>query len=139
VTARAARLALVPRRALRPHEEVDADRVKRLADAIREDGALSDPVVADEGTRVILDGHHRHAALSRLDCRLVPCYLVDYLDPTVQVERWSDGRPMDKREVLQRGLGGDLLPRKTSRHRTLTELPPRATPLAALRPEEGSP
>lgn len=133
VTGRGARFALVPRASLRPHEHVDEDRVKRLAGRIREDGALRHPVVVDEGARVILDGHHRHAALGELGCALAPCYLVDYMDPTIQVQRWEDGRPMDKREIVAHALDGDLLPRKTSRHRTLGELPERVTPVHALR------
>lgn len=135
MTARASRFSLVPRQRLRPHEETDAERVKRLADQVREDGALRQPVVVDQGTHVILDGHHRHAALGRLGCRLIPCYLVDYADPTIRVERWEDGRPMDKSEILAHGLSGELLDRKTSRHRTLNELPRRETALAAMRPE----
>lgn len=124
---------------LRPHEEIDPDSVRKLAEQIREDGVVQSPVVVDAGTRVILDGHHRYAAMDRLGCQLAPCHLVDYGDPSIRVERWDDGSPMDKDELIARALSGDLYPRKTSRHRRLAALPPRPTPLDELRPREGSP
>lgn len=135
MTAASSRFALVPLRWLRPHEEVDDEDVKRLTDQIVSDGAIYSPVTVDEGTRVILDGHHRYAALSQLGCELAPCHLVDYTDPKIQVERWEDGRPMDKPTLVSRALAGDLYPHKTSRHRSLAALPDRATPLDHCRPE----
>ncbi len=128
------RFALVPRRRLHPHEETDPARVKRLSEAIREDAMIYNPVIVDEGTRVILDGHHRFHALGELGCRLIPCHLVDYLDPMIRVEGWENGEPLDKHALLEKGLSGELLPVKTTRHRTLRDIPQKATPLAKLRP-----
>lgn len=138
MTSVSSRFSLVPRRRLRPHEEVDEDAVERLADEIRSDGRIFSPVIVDEGTRVILDGHHRYAALGHLGCELAPCHLVDYNDPTIRVEGWEDGRPMDKHRLIQRAMSGDLYPHKTSRHRTLSGLPDHATPLAHCRPDRGA-
>lgn len=130
------RFALVQLDQLRPHEEVDPDRVKRLSEEIREDGTIHSPVIADEATSVILDGHHRYRALRELGCQMVPCHLVDYMDPMIRVEAWDDGRPIDKGALIKRGLSGDLLPAKTTRHRTLKGLPAKPTPLERLRPRE---
>lgn len=132
LTATAPRFELLTREKLRPHEKVDEDAVEKLAAQLRAEGALMRPVVVDAATRVILDGHHRFAALSRLGARLIPCHLVDYNDPAIRVERWDDGSPMDKRELIGRALSGDLLPIKTSKHTTLRRLPNRLTPLTKL-------
>lgn len=136
MTTPAPRFALTPLHRLRPHERIDPKRVERLSEQIRHDATVRNPVVVDEATHVILDGHHRYHALDRLNCKLVPCHLIDYMDPTVRVERWDNGRPMDKKQLLEHGLEGTLLPAKTTRHRTLNELPPHPTPLKELRPEE---
>lgn len=130
------RFALVQLDRLLPHEEIDPDRVKRLSKEIREDEMIYSPVIVDESTNVILDGHHRFHALRELGCRLAPCHLVDYMDPMIRVEAWEDGRPIDKPLLIKRGLSGDLLPAKTTRHRTLKSLPSKPTPIAHLRPRE---
>ena len=125
---------LLPLSSLKPHEATDPDHVAELADRIAEDGVIFKPIVVDRGTRVVLDGHHRHGALSALACRLAPCHVVDYNDPGIRVERWEDGTPMDKDELIDHALTGELMPIKTSRHRTLRALPPEPTRLTELRP-----
>jgi ParB-like chromosome segregation protein Spo0J len=118
---------------LTPHEEVDLDDVKQLVQRIREDGEVREPVLVDRSTEVILDGHHRFHALQRLGCRLIPCFLVDYLEPTIVVERWGTRELMGKHELLQQALAGERYPIKTSQHRTLFPLPERPTSIAELR------
>lgn len=137
LTASAATFTLVPTKHLTPHEHVDEAHVDELAERIRAEGALFKPVVADAGSRVVLDGHHRFAALQQLGCQLIPCHLIDYLDPAIRVEHWDNGAPMDKNELISHALAGDLYPIKTSRHWTLRAMPPRATSLRRLRPETG--
>jgi len=55
---------------------------------LERENLLRHPLIADQSTGVILDGTHRLAALKALDCRLVPCALVEYNDPRILVERW---------------------------------------------------
>jgi len=128
-----ARYVIVPRRTLTPHEETDPEDVKQLEHQLREDGYVARPVTVDDGSGVILDGHHRYEALSRLGCELIPCHMIDYADPGVRVEAWSDGRRMQKQELVSRALRGELYPVKTSRHRTLNRLPNHPTELDRLR------
>lgn len=137
MTSPAPTFALLRPSVLRPHEHVDDDGVERLSKQLVSDGEIQRPVVVDEATHVILDGHHRFAALQRLGCRLVPCHLVDYNDPAIRVVRWDDGAPMDKRELVARAMAGELYPIKTSRHTTLRRLPNRATPLSVLGGDDG--
>lgn len=124
---------LLPVERLSPHEHVEESDVKRLVSQIKADEAVHEPVLVDRATDVILDGHHRFAALQHLGCRLVPCYRVDYLEPTILVERWGKRELMDKNELLRGALAGERFPVKTSRHRMLFALPPRTTPLSRLR------
>lgn len=128
------RFSLIPARWLVRHEQVDDEHVDRLATRIEAEGALFKPIVADEGSYVVLDGHHRFAALVRLGCRLAPCHLVDYNDPAIQVEHWENGAPMSKIDLVSNALNGQLYPIKTSRHRTLREMPAQPTPLRRLHP-----
>lgn len=128
--------ALLATERLFPHEDVDEKAVKRLAAQIQEDEAIHQPVLVDRATNVILDGHHRFTALNGLGCRFVPCYRVDYLEPTIIVERWGSREALDKHELLQQALAGERYPVKTSRHRTLFELPARETALSKLREEQ---
>lgn len=129
------RFSLIPTRRLVRHEQVDDEHVDRLAARIEAEGALFKPIVADEGSYVVLDGHHRFAALVRLGCRLVPCHLVDYNDPAIQVEHWENGAPMSKIDLISNALSGRLYPAKTSRHGTLRAMPAQPTPLQHLHPD----
>jgi hypothetical protein len=133
LTGSAPQYTLIPVERLTPHEQVDPEDVKRLTKEIGADGAVHEPVLVDRGTEVILDGHHRFEALRNLDCRRIPCYCVDYLEPTSTGETWDGRALMDKHEMLRQALAGERYPIKTSRHRTQFHLPPRSTSLAQLR------
>ena len=109
-------VGLVPLRALRPHEMVDPRNVSHILASIRSERVLHDPVYVDAFTGVILDGHHRVTALSRLGARFVPAVLVNYLSPLIRVGSWRAEATLSKFEVLSRGLTGRLFPPKTSRH-----------------------
>lgn len=126
---------MLPVDALAPHEEVDPERLDELAAQIREDGFIKEPIVVDAEHRIILDGHHRYAALKKLGCRRVPAYVVDYDSDAVEVTLW-DGAAVDgvsKEQVIQRGVSGDRFPPKTTRH-VFDPAPPRKqVPLDDLR------
>jgi hypothetical protein len=118
-----ARFALLPTDALQPHEEVEPHRVEELVADIREEGVFLQPVVADEETRTVLDGHHRLEAARRLDLRLTPVHLVDYEAGEIGLETWrQDRHPPAKDEVVARARKGDLFPPKTTKHLNLDDL-----------------
>lgn len=131
MTARA-RFALVPTEQLRSHEEVDPAKVEALVEEIRAEGAVSEPILVAAGSGVILNGHHRFAALQRLGARRVPVWWVAYDDARIRLARWDTGPEITKAEVVERGRRGDLFPPKTSRHTIDFELPTRPTPLAEI-------
>ncbi len=81
-------LSLRPIQSLRPHEEIVSHELGLIIHDLERENVLRHPLIADQSTGVILDGTHRLAALKALDCRLVPCALVEYDDPRILVERW---------------------------------------------------
>lgn len=124
---------LVPVDGLLLHEEIDGEAVGRLAEEIRRDGIVRDPIWVARGSRVILNGHHRYAALRRLGVARVPAWVFDYEDDEmVRLDRWNPGPPISKAQVVRRARAHRLFPPKTTRHRLGLELPERPTPLSAL-------
>lgn len=119
---------------LRCHERIQPDLLAQTMEEIRRDGCLKKPILVADRHYVILDGHHRFAALRELGCRRVPAYVVDYFSDIVQVATWPDAvvTEVSKEEVLRRGVEGDLFPPKTSRHMVRVPLDDRPTDLTAL-------
>jgi hypothetical protein len=70
------------------HEKVLPDFIRNLKASIVQDRVVKDPVVVDEETLVILDGMHRVVALRELGYSYVPCCLIDYKLPRVQLGAW---------------------------------------------------
>ena len=102
---------------LRPHEDVDLERLDRLVEEIRNAGSFYPPVLVDKKTRVILDGHHRWQSSMRLSFVAVPCYAVDYLeDSTIHVISRRPDVAVTKQSVLDMALSGRTYPKKTTRH-----------------------
>jgi len=73
---------------LKPHEEVIDSLVESIADAIRVQGFVRDPLIVDKDEHVILDGMHRYSSLKSLKCRFAPCCLVNYDNPLIKVGSW---------------------------------------------------
>jgi hypothetical protein len=124
--------ALLPIDSLHEHEHTDPKKVERLMEEIRSTGISEEPIWVARGSGVILNGHHRFAALKRLGARRVPAWVLDYDSDSVSIERWTPGPAVSKAEVVRRAGTGELYPIRTTRHRVGTELPPRPTPLADL-------
>jgi len=63
---------------LQPHEEARPKRVEEVAKSIARLGRVLKPVIVEERSLVIVDGHHRYHALRRLGARYVPVVLARY-------------------------------------------------------------
>jgi L-serine kinase (ADP) len=113
---RAPEFRLVPIDSIHPHETVDPEDVDRLVVEIRSQGQVREPIWVANTDGVILNGHHRYAALRRLGVRRVPVWIFQYEDPAMELGRWSPGTPLSKEEILRHGREGALFPPKTSRH-----------------------
>ncbi len=124
--------ALLPLADLRAHERVDARKVRALARELERTGVFEDPIWVARDTGVILNGHHRVAALRRLGAERIPAWVVDYDADIVRLGRWTPGPAISKEEVVRRGRAGEPFPPRTTRHTFAVELPPRPTPLAEL-------
>lgn len=130
------RVDLVPLEVLLPHELTISKKVDELEKMTHRWKAYVLPLVVDENTGVILDGHHRHQVALRLSLKCLPCVKVDYQgDDSVELDVWPNcGRDsITKEEVVQAGLQGELFQPKTSRHRLSDHLPPISVPLSRLK------
>lgn len=118
--------------ALAAHEQTMPDHLAELTAEISRDGELRQPIVVDRRSLVILDGHHRAAALRALGCTLIPAWLVDYRHPAVVVLPRRPDIPVTKEAVVHTGTSGRLFPPKTTRHVLPGCRPARPTPLGLL-------
>jgi L-serine kinase (ADP) len=117
---------------LRPHEDVDPERVALLVDEMRAADVFYPPILIDDATGVILDGHHRWRASIELGLRVLPCYCVDYLhDDLVRIMSRRDDVAVDKPGVIATALRGAVYPRKTTRH--MYDLPETIEPIPLAR------
>ena len=89
---------------LKPHEEVIESLVKSLADAIRIQGIVRDPLMVDQEELVVLDGMHRLAALKLLKSHFAPCCLVDYDNPLIKVGSWFRLFAIEEAELVAKDL-----------------------------------
>jgi len=85
---------------LKPHEEVIAEVVEKLARDINRDQIVKDPLIVDQDEHVILDGMHRFNALKRLNCRFAPSCLLDYMSPQVSVGSWFRVFQMERAKTV---------------------------------------
>jgi L-serine kinase (ATP) / ParB family transcriptional regulator, heme-responsive regulator len=73
------------------HEEADAARVRRLADALRRDGVLRNPPIVaalPDGRAIVLDGANRVTALCTLRVPHAVVQSVSYDNPNVRLSLW---------------------------------------------------
>ncbi len=85
-------LRIVPVAEVVFHEEPDMERVAKLVDRFGADGVLKNPPVVarrDGSTQwILLDGANRITALRKLDYPHVLVQMIDFLDPSLQLDHW---------------------------------------------------
>lgn len=128
----APRFELVPIDRLKGHEEVVATDLAHLIVSLRSSRIVREPILVAASSLVILNGHHRVAALRALGARTAPAWVVDYDDPKITLGRWDNGPTLTKPDVIARAESGRPFPPKTTRHRVLLDLPERPTSLTEL-------
>ncbi|MHB8566899.1 MAG: ParB N-terminal domain-containing protein [Nitrososphaerales archaeon] len=105
-----------------PHEGVIEEHIRTTTEWIRSDGYLARPIAVSKldhlgpkwsGRLMIHDGHHRTAALKRLNCTKIMVSIFDYLDPRIKVFEYDDvSIPVPKEEVVRRATSGvEVTPR----------------------------
>ncbi|MCI4329182.1 MAG: hypothetical protein L3J86_06310, partial [Thermoplasmata archaeon] len=99
---------------------------------VRVAGVVTDPLWVARGSSVILNGHHRYAALQALGATHAPAWVVDYDDPLIELSRWYDGPALSKEEVISRARARKPFPPKTTKHLVRLALPAHPTTLEEL-------
>ena len=109
---------------LKPHEKGSQLYLGLLRQEILRDGILKYPIIADEKTRVIMDGMHRWLALKSLGYTLIPVILVNaFQNPKIRVGKRRIHRyisnsheeiPIEK--VISAGLSRSLMKPRSTRH-----------------------
>lgn len=117
---------------LRDHEEVEPEQVEQLTREILKTRRI-EPILVERKHWVILDGHHRKAALERLGIGRIPCFIVPY--EHVGLTSWR-GIPLTKAEVIARALTGRKFPPKTTCHLYTASLPEVELPLPDPSPQD---
>jgi len=101
---------------LKGHERTDEVRLRNLRDEIKSDGVLMRPIVVDEKTNVILDGHHRMEALGLLGCSRIPVCYVDYNSERIGVLCMNKDLEITKSKVIEAALKDEPFPPKSTWH-----------------------
>lgn len=126
-------ITTLPITQLRASEEIDLERARMLTEVIAEEGRWRQPILVERDQSVIMDGHHRHFCAIALDLSFVPCVILSYDDPNLEVTYWRDGTPVDVGRIIKAGVSGDLMRLKTTRHRLQSPLPSCSIDLNDLR------
>lgn len=103
---------------LKNHEMISIKRLKQVKDDLLAKGYIKNPVVVEKENHIILDGHHRVAALKQLGVNKVPAFLVNYQSNNIRVTlRRKEFLFKDiKKAVINYCLKGKIFPSKTTRH-----------------------
>ena len=129
------RLEIVDIAWLKQHEEIKPDRLDEVAKEITKAEFFNEPILVDENTGVILDGHHRYNAVLRLGFKRIPAVMIDYLnDNNISVDVWPDcgTEHITKQDVLDMAASGRVFPPKTSKHTINLEIEEIKIPIQEL-------
>jgi L-serine kinase (ADP) len=88
--------------------------VAQVSAAILRAGCWTAPIIIEEISNAVMDGHHRLAAAKELGLRFVPCVPLSY--NVVRVETHRPEWEVNPSEILRRAADRDLYPAKTTRH-----------------------
>lgn len=97
-------LRVIPLDATVPHEACDPRRLEGLAREMRRDGVQRHPIAVlptSQGGYLILDGHHRAAALRALGCPCAVAQVADAAAPGFSIRAWQHWVPaLELRQVV---------------------------------------
>ena len=102
---------------LKPHEQISFFKLVFVFMKIIIDGKFTKPILVDENTNTILDGHHRVAVAKLLKLRKIPAVAIDYLaENNIFVEPRRSNILITKDIVIASALSKKLFPHKTTNH-----------------------
>ena len=106
---------------LLPHEEYNLIHAMEIANSIEKIG-LQHPIVVDDITNIIIDGHHRVMAYKILGLDEIPVIPINMTHPNIVLEwRREEFSKNTKEDVFVRALDGMTYPQKTTRFMYLDE------------------
>ncbi|MEZ2605026.1 hypothetical protein [Kluyvera intermedia] len=101
---------------LKPHEEIDPINLSLLSEKIYRDRYWFTPVLMDEHTGIIMDGHHRYNFALQAGFSVIPCYQLSYSSDKVRVFDWKSGAHFPNQWIIDKVNSGTVFPPKTTRH-----------------------
>ncbi len=110
------RICLADISSLKAHERIDENRLKVLKDEIWLDGIIKKPIVVDEKTNTIIDGHHRVEALKMIGCTKIPVCYVDYTCDIIGLKSMIKNMDITKEKVLEAALKNNPFKPKSTWH-----------------------
>ncbi len=122
------RFEKIPINKLKPHEEILESRLPEIIAAIKEGKLSNGTILVSYPHYIILDGHHRVAALRKLGAKKIPAYVTRYVDNhNIQVGTWYPTMQWSfswdwALEELKSNLGVTPIEIKLSRYRLEQEL-----------------
>lgn len=102
---------------LNTHEEVSTLKCIFLSIKLLIQRVFTKPILVDQHSHTILDGHHRATVATWLGFKKIPVILVDYLNHHgIQVYSRRNTIAIDKEKVIEMAKSKNNFPRKTTRH-----------------------
>lgn len=94
---------------------IETGNLQKVLESFKDTGTLINPIIADKDSLVIIDGHHRVEAAKIMKLKKLPVFVVDYFSETIGLESRKE-IPVEKKDVINRGLKNDPFPPKTTKH-----------------------
>ncbi|PVU76311.1 hypothetical protein DDW13_03510 [Acidianus hospitalis] len=69
------------------HEDIDIVNLNKVINCIRKNKEII-PIIIDEESFMVIDGHHRFYAMKLLGFSKIPAYLINYRKDYVKVNKW---------------------------------------------------
>jgi L-serine kinase (ADP) len=110
-------IKLIKLKNLKPHEKIQLLRFLFLLIKIIKEGSFKEPILVDNKTKIILDGHHRWRLAKFIKLKYIPCCMVDYMnDKNIKVSSRRKSIKISKRNIIKNATLGKKYKSKTSKH-----------------------
>ncbi|MFD1093963.1 ParB N-terminal domain-containing protein [Providencia vermicola] len=110
------RLELVNIEKIQITEEHIPDRVEWLVEKIKTEALWRVPLLLEENSYAIMDGHHRFEVAKLLGLKRIPSVILSYDSPLVKVVSWRDDFEINKKIVQDYIKQKKVFPHKTTKH-----------------------
>ena len=109
------KISLLQIDSLKPHEATIPEKVMQLLWVVLQSGKWPHPIVVDEETSTIMDGHHRHKVALLLGLKVIPCYMMSYKKNVIVSSR-RNNYAVTAETIIQHSSNSTVFPYKTTRH-----------------------